>query len=372
MQKIYLDNNATTSIDPRVKTVLLEVLDMGPLNASSVHFYGNVAKTRLIEARRHIAETLDVHPQEIILTSGATEAINGILLGFHAKTILTSTIEHSAIYKTCQYLETLGVDVIYLKPTSEGHIDPKEVQKALEKGVDLAVFGAANSETGVLNDIETIAKLCQEHSTFCLVDGAQLMGKEKVVIYKGCDAICFSAHKFHGPCGVGFCYLNRKTKLKPFLIGGGQEYTRRSGTQSLPLICAMEKAIDIAQSEIEKNKKQMQNLRDQFESTLLIHPCVQKNGSLNRLCNTTHLFFDHIDGEGLLFNLDIEGVCASLGSACSSGALEPSRVLLEMGYNQVRALSSLRFSLSRFTTEKEIKQALRIIQSHISKIACVS
>ncbi|NGX30762.1 MAG: Cysteine desulfurase IscS [Chlamydiae bacterium] len=372
MEHIYLDNNATTLIDSRVKAVLLEVLEMGPLNASSVHFYGQMAKTRLIEARRHIAQMLDVHPQEIIFTSGATEALNGILLGFRAKTILTSTIEHSAVHKTCQYLETLGVDVIYLKPTSEGNIDPKEVEKALEKGVDLAVFGAANSETGVLNDIESIAKLCQEHSTFCFVDGAQLMGKEKVIIYPGCDAICFSAHKFHGPCGVGFCYLNRKAKLKPFLIGGGQEYARRSGTQSLPLICALEKAVDIAQSEIEKNKKQMQNLRDQLEDSLLSNPCIQRNGSKLRLCNTTNLFFDHVDGEGLLFNLDMEGVCASLGSACSSGALEPSRVLLEMGYNQARALSSLRFSLSRFTTEEEIKKSVGVIQSHISKISSVS
>ena len=367
--KIYLDNNATTQIDPLVEKVLFDTLHLGPLNASSIHSYGNKAKNILTKSRRQIADYLLVAPQEIIFTSCATESLNGVLFGLNPKSILTSSIEHSAIYNTCKYLEQLGVKVTYLNPTPGGAIDPLDVQKALEnQHYDLAIFGGANSETGVLNDYPAICSICAQFPVFCMIDTVQLMGKEPFEIVDGMDACCFSAHKFHGPCGIGFTYLKNSTQIKPFLIGGGQEYERRAGTQSIPLIASMAQAVEIAITQIQKNKNHMQKLKTKLQTHLLKNPNVVENSKKKTLCNTLNLFFKECDGDALLLNLDLQGICASLGSACSSGSLEPSRVLLNMGFSKQRALASLRFSLSRFTTEDEIDQTIQIVDQMNSSL----
>jgi len=346
MQKIFLDNNGTTQVAPEVVAIMLAELEIGPSNPSSIHSFGRAAHLRLTRAREQIASYLKVRPNELVFTASGTEALNLAILGLKSQgPIISTEIEHAAVYHT---LKRLNQPIHYLPVGKEGHIQIAD----LNKNVGLIVLSAVNSETGVKNPIEEIAQFAERHQIPLIVDGVAWLGKEPISIPSGVTAMAFSGHKIHGPKGTGLLFVRKGCKLDPLLTGGGQEGMRRAGTENLPGIIGFAKAIELLEP-VATN--QMEKLRNLLESSL---DGVIVNGTGPRICNTSSLTFPGIDGEALLIQLDLQGIAASMGSACSSGALEPSRVLLHMGLSNCEALSTIRFSLSRFTTEEEIRQVI--------------
>jgi len=365
MKKIFFDNNGTTQIDPRVVTAMVEEWDLGPSNPSSIHSFGQGARRRLTRAREQVASSLGVRPNEVIFTSGATEALNLAITSLDRRgPILTSPIEHPAVYEP---LQALGCPIHYLPIDERGHVQLADVEKALELRPSAIVLGAANSETGVKNPIEAIGALAKSAGIPFVVDGVALLGKEPFTLPGGVSAIAFSSHKIHGPQGVGLLVARKNFPIKPLFIGGGQESLRRSGTENLAGIIGLAKAIELLETELPEAAFRMEKLRDLWEQELAgIFPHLKINGAKDkRVPNTSSITFPGIDGEGFLIELDMQGLAASMGSACSSGAAEPSRVLMEMGLSKEEALSSVRFSFSRFTTEEEINDALAVSRTHI-------
>lgn len=363
---IYLDNNGTTATDPRVIEVVAEALQKWVANPSSTHRLGQEVRAQLIRARRSIAHYLDVHAHEILFCSGGTEALNITLRGlvdFEKKGhIITSSVEHPAVYKTVKDLESQGFTTTFLSPGPWGAIKADALRNVLRKETCLITLMAVNNETGVKADIEALAEVAQEAKVPFVVDGVAWMGKEDVIVPDGVTALCFSGHKFHAPEGIGFFYLRQKTPLRPLCQGGGQEYGRRPGTENISGILGLAKAIELLQEELPEASERMRALRDAFEEKICTAlPEVTINGEGPRSCNTSNLAFHGIEGESLLMNLDLEGVAASHGSACQAGAVEPSRILLEMGCPREHAMSSVRFSLSRMTTKEEIERAADVI-----------
>lgn len=366
MKKIYLDNNATTQTDPLVIEAIREELEREPANPSSIHSLGKAAQGRLRKARERIAAYFSASSNELIFTSSGTEALNLAILGLQPRGhIITSDVEHLAVLKP---LATFENPITYLSNSKLGAVTVPQVKEALRPDTSLIVLSAANSETGVKNPTTQIAEIAQRYNIPFLVDGVGLLGKESITIPAGVTAMAFSAHKCHGPQGVGLLYLKKRQRLSPLLLGGGQESNRRPGTENLPGIIGFDKAIQLLSEKLPKVSDQMRQLRDHFEMRLKEEiPRLKINGEAERVCNTSNLTFPEIDGEGLLIQLDREGLAASMGSACSSGALEPSHVLLNMGLSQEEALSSLRFSLSRFTSIEEIEKAVHIIALAVNK-----
>ena len=374
MQKrIYLDNNATTPLDPHVFAKFQEVLQNTWANPSSIHLPGQQAKALLLESRERIASHFDVRPQEVVFTSSGTEALNLCIrgvFGFVPKGhIITTRLEHSAVYETVQLLEKAGMDVSYLEAGLNGAASPAQVLEAIRPNTKLISLMAANNETGVKTDIEEIAKIAMCENISFIVDGVALLGKEPFQLHQGVSAICFSGHKFHAPKGIGFAIIRKSLKLSPWITGGPQEGGRRAGTENLAACIALATALDIAHEQIHDSRKKMVHLRDFFEKELLSAcPDSKINGLGPRICNTSNICFEKVEGEALLMYLDLHGIAASHGSACSSGALEPSRVLLHMGISLKDAASSIRFSLSRFTTQEEIEKSLDIIIQGVKKL----
>lgn len=373
--KIYLDNNATTQLDPEVALVIEKDLRSPPSNPSSVHSFGREAKVKLLKARTYLASFFGVKAQEVLFTSSGTESMSLLLKGLidpkNSPHILTSNIEHSCVHKTLLELESKGCKVSFLPAESKGFVSLSQIQEALTPETKFLVFSAANSETGVKIDLKEIADFAQSHNLALLIDGVAQLGKDPFPLYPGILGAGFSAHKFHGPKGVGFILLrsNPKFRLTPLFMGGGQEYGLRSGTENLTGILALEEALRQVEIHLPVSFKEMLRLRNKFESHLSKNfPALQINGSGERVCNVSNLCFPGIDAETLLIQLDLYGIAASQGSACSSGALEPSRILTNMGLSQVLARSSIRFSLSRFTTEKEIDRALDVLLQLIPKL----
>lgn len=361
--RIYLDNNATTPLDPEVKTTILSLLDLYG-NSSSLHEEGRSAKAALNAARATLAEKLKVKPQEIIFTSGGTESMNtlitGVLQSQSSGHIITSNVEHACVQETVKRLETRGFDVTYLSPGNYGAVTPQQVADALRPNTKLIVLMAANNETGVITDVASIARLASEKHILFVVDAVCAFGKMPLSIVEGISGMGFSAHKFHAPKGVGFMYLRSGVPFAPLLVGGEQEQGKRGGTVPVPLIGAMEKAVQLLN---DAHIDHMKTLRDLFELQLMEQlPGVRINGEGPRLCNTSHLYFEGVEGELLLQKLDLKGLACSHGSACSSGALEPSKVLLGMGYTRKQAGSSVRFSFSRMNTREEVFQAVEWIK----------
>ncbi|HSX12785.1 MAG TPA: cysteine desulfurase family protein [Rhabdochlamydiaceae bacterium] len=368
MKRIYLDNNATTALDKRVLEAMLAELEKEPANPSSVHSFGREAKNRLQAARRTIADYLQVKPSELFFFSSGSEALNTLLRSFSRGHIITSDIEHSAVHKTVQLLEKRAVSATYLSTGLWGAVQPEQVRKAIRPETQLIILSAVNSETGVKNPIEEIASIAKEASIPFIVDAVSLLGKEPFKIADGVSAIVFSAHKFHGPKGVGLAWIHPRFKWEPLITGGDQELSKRAGTENLWAIIGCAKAIALLNQELPEAAQRMQQLRDRFENKLQEQlPHVQINGQGPRVVNTSNLSFLGIDGEDLLIKLDLNGLAASHGSACSSGALEPSRVLRNMGLSKEEAGSAIRFSLSRMTTEEEIDQAIDLIVKQIKK-----
>ncbi len=357
MKNIYLDNNATTQVDPRVVKAMLAEHEKGPSNPSSIHQFGRAAHQRLLKAREQVGNYLSVRPDELIFTSSGTESLNLAMLGLNATgAILTSQIEHPAVHNL---LPNMGRPIHYLPVGKEGHVYVDGVKAALSSSdIRMIILSAVNGETGVKNPIDEIATLALDRGIPFIVDAVAWLGKEEIHIPQGVTAMTFSSHKIHGPKGVGLLFIRKGYKLEPQLIGGGQESMRRAGTENLSGIVGFAKAIELLREELPKATERMEQLRTHLENSL---EGIMVNGSGPRICNASSITFEGTDGEGLLIQLDMQGIAASMGSACSAGALEPSRILLNMGYSRKEALSTIRFSLSRFTTKEEIEQVVSIL-----------
>lgn len=368
--RIYLDNNATTQIDPLVLEAMIEELAAPPRNPSSVHHFGQEGKKVLSDCRSQIASFLNVKPSEILFTSGGTEGMNLLIRGALDDSkahIIGSPIDHSCVHSTLNDLQSKGADVTFLPVDTYGAPHPDDLQKALRPDTKLIVLTAANSETGIKINLEKMAAIARSAKVPLIIDGVSFIGKEPFSIPDGVSGVAFSAHKFHGPKGVGFIFARSSFKLSPLVTGGGQEKKIRSGTENLPGIVGMTRALALIDED--KNAVNLASLRELFESEILsAFPDVEINGKGPRVSNTSNLFFPGVDGESLLIALDMHKVAASHASACASGALEPSRVLLKMGYSRERAASSLRFSFSRFNTAEEVNQATKVVISLAGKI----
>ncbi len=366
--KIYLDNNATTALDPEVIKVMEEDLRAPPSNPSSIHSFGRDAKDKLQEARQSISSFLKVKPKEILFTSGGTESLNtllqGLILPQKQPHVITSNIEHSCVEKTLRKLQEKGCRVSFLPAGLKGAVSPEQVLEALTNETKYLVFSAANSETGVKHDINAFADIALQYNIPLIVDAIAHFGKDPFTLHPGIAAAGFSAHKFHGPKGAGFMFLRSSlsAQFTPLLFGGGQEYGLRSGTENLTSILGLATAVDQLAKHAPEAYTRMKALRDYFENTIQ-HKLsfVQINGLQERVCNVSNLCFTGCDAETLCIQLDLHAIAASQGSACSSGSVEPSRVLTNMGLSQADAKSSIRFSLSRLTTKEEVETAASIV-----------
>ncbi len=344
-----------------------------PANPSSIHYFGQQAKSQLQEARSRVASFFEAKPQEVLFTSGGTESINLLLRGFFSSKprghLITTAIEHSSIYKTVKALEGAGLNVTFVPVGPWGAPLPEAVKEAIRPDTQAIILSAANGETGVKLDLEQIAAIAEEREISLILDAVALVGKEPMPMPSGVSAIAFSGHKFHAPKGVGAAIIRPSFKITPLFTGGEQEHSRRAGTENLAGILGLAEGIRILQENQLEITQRLQDLRSHFELSLMrTLDGIEANGEGPRVPNTSNLFIDGVDGETLLIHLDMAGIAASHGSACSSGALEPSRVLINMGLGQKRARSSLRFSFSRFNTREEIDICLERTTEIISKL----
>lgn len=367
MKRVYLDNNASTFVDPLVIDVIAHTLRTYPGNPSSSHAFGRESRQILTKSREMIAHFLKVRSKEIIFTSGGTEGVNMILQGILRSSekghLITSSVEHACVYSLIRVFEENGWEITILNPGLHGAVLPQDVSAAIRPHTKLIALMAVNNETGVKTDIQAISNIAEAQNIPLLVDAVALFGKEIFEIPSGVSAMSFSGHKFHAPKGCGFVYIKSSFKLQPLLIGGEQEYHRRGGTENLADIAGMAEAVKILSKTLPEASDRMLNLRQHFEQSLknTLGDLIHINGTGPRVCNTVNIAFEGIDGESLLAGLDMAGVAASHGSACASGALEPSRILLNMGIPLQRTLGSIRFSLSRYTTKEEIDLSIDAI-----------
>ena len=330
---IYFDNNATTALDPAVFTEMQLDLAPIPYNPSSITYFGRKAKTMLIDAKRSIADFLKVSPHELYFTSGATESNNWIANGFFRKQkkkiIITSLIEHSSVLRP---IENLPAEIYNLPINNEGVPSMEALRLYLEKHVDQVAYiflSIANSETGAILDYEECSELAQKYDVPLLLDGVQAIGKMNLSILPGISGMTFSAHKFHGPKGVGLLYLKKGKIIPPWILGGSQQDGMRAGTENLSGILGFAKAIELVDK---PSQEKMKSLIDLLEKELQkLFPMMRIHKSKRRIVNTTNIYFPSIDGENLLILLEKKGVIVSLGSACSAGSLRPSDILLGMG-----------------------------------------
>lgn len=363
MQRIYLDNNATTALDVRVFKAMLIDLSGPPANPSSIHWFGREAQNLLRKARSTCAEFFQAKPEEITFTSCGTESLNLMLKGLKAKGhLITTSIEHSSMYRTIQVLESQGMDVTYVPVGLWGAPLPEAIEAAIRSDTQAIALSAANGETGVKIDITAIASIAEKKGIPLLLDCVSYIGKEILPFHPGISAIALSGHKFHAPKGIGLLFHRNCLKLNPLLTGGAQEYQLRAGTENLSGILGLAEALKILSEKQTEISQHLLDLRLHFEKGLLCSlPDLAIHGEGPRISNTSNIAFLGIDGETLLMQLDLAGIAASHGSACSSGALEPSRVLMQMGVERKIARNSLRFSLSKLNTKEEIDKTIETI-----------
>ena len=376
---IYLDNNSTTPMDPRV----LEAMTPYFLNqfgnaASRNHPFGWAAEEAVDYAREQVAKLIGAEPKEIIFTSGATEsdnlAIKGIFEMYASKGnhIITATTEHKAVLDTCKHIEKMGGEVTYLPVNKEGLIDLKALEAAMRPTTILVAIMHANNEIGTVQPIREISAIARKHGALVFSDSTQAIGKIPVDVNKdGIDLMAFTAHKMYGPKGVGALYVRRKNprvKVTAQMDGGGHERGMRSGTLNVPGIVGFGKACEICMTDMEADTKRIMKLRDKLETALMLLEEAYVNGSReHRLPHVTNISFKHVEGEGLLMGFN-KNIALSSGSACTSASLEPSYVLKALGLGDDLAHSSLRFGLSRFTTEEEIDYTVKAISETVIKL----
>ena len=370
--KTYLDNAATTKISDEVLKAMQPYFNEKYGNASSLHSFGTEAKQAVENARKIIAKSINAEPKEIIFTSGGTESDNIAIkeIAFTHKQdgnhIITSKIEHPAVLETCKFLETIGFKITYLDVDKNGLIDLKQLEKSIKKDTILVSIIHANNEIGTIQDIEEIGKICKKHKIIFHTDAVQSYTKIPINV-KNIDLMSLSAHKIHGPKGIGALYVKKGTGIGSLIHGGGHEQGLRSGTENVSGIVGFAEAVKTA------DNKNIEKFRDKLINELLKIPETILNGhKTKRLCNNVNVSFKYIEGEALILQLDSKGIAASTGSACSSKQLEPSHVLLAIGLKPEDAHGSLRLSLSRFTTEKEIDYVVKQIKEVVENLRKIS
>ena len=373
-QIIYLDNNATTCVDERVLDTMLPYFTHFYVNASSSHIAGLTVNEAVENAAWQTAELIGAQEDEIIFTSGATESINLAIKGLanqDRKHIVTVSTEHKAVLKTCEFMESIGFEVTYLATASNGILDLTNLKQAVTDKTLLVCIMMTNNETGVQQNIKAISELAHSKKAHFLCDATQAVGKIPIDVKAlGIDLLPFSAHKFYGPKGVGALYISVKAKIKliPQIHGGNQQRKLRSGTLNVPGIIGLGKSCEIALSEMKSDQERISQLRDQLEKGLLQFEGSFVNGNISeRIYNTTNICFPGVNSEQLI--LALGNIAVSNGSSCSSVTSEPSHVLKAMGLSNENALSSIRFSLGRFTTSEEIDETIERVLSLVRKIS---
>jgi cysteine desulfurase len=381
MQRIYFDNSATTRPDPKVLEAMRPYLDQWYGNASSLHVFGRESFNALEEARRRTSKAIGAQTREMIFTSGGTEsdnlAIQGAAFANKAKGnhIITSMIEHHAVINTCQFLERQGFRVTYLPVNAEGEVELESLKSAMTKETILVSIMAANNEIGTIQDVRELGGIAHEGGALFHTDAVQSIGKVPLDVERdNIDLLAISAHKFHGPKGVGALYVRKGTSLRPLVYGGGQERGLRSSTENVPGIVGLGKAIEICMAEMDDSVNRMTSIRDRIiQGTLSsVEGCYLNGHKVRRLCNNAHFRFDYVEGEALVLSLDIKGIAASTGSACSSRDSETSHVLKAIGVRNEHARGSLRLSLSRMNSMEEAEIYLQAIPEVIARLRAIS
>jgi cysteine desulfurase len=376
---VYLDNNATTQVDPAVLDAMLPWLRDQYGNPSSVYSLGKRAAAALDTAREQVAALVNCAPEEIVFTSCGSESINSAILSAASidpdKThIVTSAVEHSAAIKLCEHLARRGYEITWLPVDSLGRLDLEKLERAIRPDTALVTLLWANNETGVLFPIEEIAGIANRRKTALHVDAVQAIGKLPLSLKDlGVQFVSLSGHKLHCPKGVGALYINGRVRFTPWLRGS-QENSRRAGTQNVASIVGLGKAAELAAGHLARNSAEVEALRNAFEAAILGSvPGAEVNGDReNRLPNTTNIAFEGIESEGALMLLDERGICCSAGSACTSGSVHPSHVLKAMGFSNHRARSSLRFTFGRFNTKGDADFAATSVPEIIEKLRRLS
>ncbi len=378
-ERIYLDYAATTPLDPRVLEAMMPYMTEHFGNPNSIHSFGREARRAIDEAREKIAQLLNCQPSEIVFTSGGTEsdnlALRGIAEAYRHKGnhIVTTAIEHHAVLRTCKALEDMGFFVTYLPVDEHGLVSPEQVAEAVNERTILVSVMHANNEIGTIEPIAEIVRAVKEKrpDTIVHTDAVQTVGHIPVDIQElGVDLLSFSAHKFYGPKGIGGLFVRKGVRLVPQITGGGQERNRRSGTENVAAIVGMAKALELAVEEMPTELPRLQALRDELIAGVLNRiPETRLNGHPTlRLPHNANFSFRGVEGEALLLQLDLNGIAASSGSACSSGSLEPSHVLLALGLDYELAIGSLRITLGRFTTREHIVRLLDLLPKVVEKL----
>ncbi len=383
MERYYFDHNATTPVSPEVIQTMLGCLAEVYGNASSIHHFGQMAKQRLEMARRQSAALVNCRPQEIVFTSGGTEADNLALFGVvryskrPQRHLVTTAIEHPAVLNACAQLEREGVEVTYVRVGASGVVDPDDIRRALRPSTVLVSVMHVNNELGTVQPMAEIARVTREAAVYLHCDGVQALGKIPVDVPSlGVDLYSMSGHKIYAPKGLGALFVRKGTRMSSILFGGHHERERRPGTENVPGAVALGCAAEVAAGDLATQVTELAMLRDRLEKGILERiPDAGVNGARrSRTPNTSNIYFDGIDGEALVIALDLRGFAVSTGAACSSGAVEPSHVLTAIGLTAERARASIRFSLGRSNTREQVDALIHAVEDsvrHLRKISPV-
>ncbi len=377
MRRVYCDANATTPLAPEVLEAMRPYLMEESGNASSIHLEGQRARKAVEQARETLAGFFKCREAEVVFNSGGTEGDNTAIFGLvrAGDHLITTAIEHSAVMRAADRVAERGAEVTFVAPRPDGRIEPEEIRRALRPTTKLISVMLANNETGVLQPVEEIGRIAAEAGAYFHIDAVQGAGKVGFDVRRfGCHLCAISAHKIHGPKGVGAMYVRRGTPLEPLLVGGSHERRQRAGTENVPGIVGLGKAAEVAMEALtDGTMERLAALRDRLETGILEIAGTAVNGAgAPRVANTTNLRFDRLEGEALVIALDLKGVAVSGGSACHSGSTEPSHVLLAMGLNKRAARASLRFSLLRTASDEDVEQVLRVTPQAVKHLRALA
>jgi cysteine desulfurase len=372
----YFDNNATTRVAPEVVDAMLPFLWDYWGNPSSTYVFGRQAGEQVDQARAKVAALVNAEPREIIFTSCGTESNNSAIHSALAtqpekRHVLTTAVEHSANTNLCALLQKRGYDVTFLPVAADGALDLQQLEESIRPETAIVSVMWANNETGVLFPVRDITAICRRKGTLFHTDAVQTPGKLKIDVRElDVDFLSLSAHKLHAPKGIGLLYAKRRVKYQPYVVGGGQERGRRGGTENVASIVAFGRAAELAMASLPDENTRVRALRDRLEDGILAGiPGTSRNGAKEpRLPNTSNIAFDGVEAEGILMLLDQAGICASSGSACTTGSLDPSHVLTAMGFSAARARSSIRFSLGIYNTDTDVDYVLKHLPGIIAKL----
>jgi cysteine desulfurase len=374
MRRVYLDNNATTPVLPEVLDAMRPYFGEHFGNASSIHHHGQETRAAVERARESVATLLGCRPAEVVFTSGGTEADNLAIFGLvrPGDHVITSTIEHHAVLNSCKQLQERGAEVTFVPVDGRGLVNPDDVCRALRPTTKLVTIMYANNETGVIQSVEELGRICAEADVHFHTDAVQAASKIPIDVKTiGCDLLSISGHKFHAPQGIGALYVRKGTKLEALFYGGSHERSRRAGTENVPGIVGLGKAAELAMKAFAAGDDgAMAGMRDKLETAILdkVDSAGVNGDGAPRVPNTANIYFDYIEGEALVIALDLKGLSVSTGAACSSGAIEPSHVLTAMGLRPDRARASIRFSLGKQNTAEDVDFAITLVPAAVDRL----